>query len=167
MPTLHTYFYNGYDWERESKAVVASDGKGAGAVLWSIGVHVNFAIAELGFMDLGDLGLDDCPLGIHIWEGHSETRHSDDGEDDWLELVGKFRQPTLDEWEKIKNNTCPWPDNKPLHPLNEKASGPNWTSFGVIYDLSKKVSPEELRAEMDKVGWLRKEQCCEYPRFDT
>ena len=70
-----------------------------------------------------------------------------------------------DEWEKIKTNTCPWPDNKPLHPLNEKACGPNWPSFTHFYDLSKKLTPEELRVEMEKAGWFKKESCCEDPSF--
>lgn len=101
--TKHKYYYNGYDWERPSKAVVASDGKGSGAVLWTIGAHVNYIVQEeLGYMDLGDLGLDSCPLGVHIWEGHSEIRHHDSGEDDWLELVGKFRLPTLTSGKKLR-----------------------------------------------------------------
>jgi len=99
--------WEGYDWNTPSKAVVASDGKGCGAVLWTVGPHVAYVLNEVGLNELGDLGLDNCPKGIWIWEGTSKVYHSPDGEDDWMELLGEFRKPTFEEGELILENKCP------------------------------------------------------------
>lgn len=87
------------------RAVVASR-HGYGTILWSVG-HFSFDefLSNTG-RDLGDLGLDDAPDGIHVWEGRMESGWGDDGD---LDLEGTFRSPTDDEWNAIRQNRSPWP----------------------------------------------------------
>lgn len=67
-------------------------------------------IDEAGVGDLADLGLDDAPEGISVWEGSIRSVHyhtPDMNEHDWW-LEGKFREPSNEEWEAIRKNECPW-----------------------------------------------------------
>ncbi len=106
--------YGGWDWSKNSLAVIASRG-GEGAVLWWVGGHIDFELCESGISALGDLGLDDAPEGICVWDGvyvfHKDTSyyHDDGGES---EAVGDFRAPTDEEGEYIKRNECPWDANE-------------------------------------------------------
>ena len=97
------------DWSKPSKAVIVQ-GMGGGCVLFTAGPHVDSMINEAGVSDLDNLGLDDAPEGISIWEGGIETVHINTPDanewDSWL--VGKFRDPTSEEWESIRKNECPW-----------------------------------------------------------
>lgn len=99
-------------WEQPSKAVVACR-QGYGIVLWTAGPHVNQHIEELGVTDLGELGLDDAPDGITVWEGMLELAPYGHYPPDVVkhELRGAFRQPTDTEWAAIRNGECPWNDN--------------------------------------------------------
>jgi hypothetical protein len=102
--------WNGLRWELDSLAVVANDGGGNGCVLWTVGAHVAFEQQEGGLCQLGDLGLDDAPLGISIWTGKfiwspGSWEHPQDGS---VEPVGRFRPPTDDEWTAIHEGRCPW-----------------------------------------------------------
>ena len=56
------------DNEKASLVVVASTGHGAGVVLWYAG-SICFEFDAVGSAHLDDYGLDDCPIGIHVWEG--------------------------------------------------------------------------------------------------
>jgi len=98
------------DWSKPSLAVVACDANGHGCVLWTAGPHVSSLTDEAGVSDLSDLGLDDAPEGISIWEGIIKTVHThtpDANEyDSWLE--GSFRKPTIEEWDSIRRGECPW-----------------------------------------------------------
>lgn len=97
-------------WERDSLAVVACDGHGNGAVLWTVGPHIRFEIHEAGFRCLGDLGLDDAPRGVSVWTGR--VRYV--GGDGDVEAVteGAFRAPTDVEWLAILTNENPWNDQE-------------------------------------------------------
>jgi hypothetical protein len=103
-----------YDWSKPSLAVVACDGNGHGCVLWTAGPHVESLVHEAGVTNLSDLGLDDAPEGISIWEGTIKTVHHNTPDaneyDSWLE--GSFREPTSKEWESIRKNECPWNDDE-------------------------------------------------------
>lgn len=97
------------EWRSVSKAVVACDGCGNGAILFYFGSGFESDI-ECGIADLGDFGLDDAPLGISIWEGKhiwcpGGYECPDDGD---FSLDGKFRNPTEKEWLEIKLNKSPW-----------------------------------------------------------
>ncbi len=61
--------WGNYDFSKPALAVVASDGRGNGAVLWTVGAHLNLEIEEMGLHRLDELWLDDAPLGISVWEG--------------------------------------------------------------------------------------------------
>ncbi len=99
--------WNDFDYSKPSLAVIASDGDGHGCVLSTVGVHIEFEIKEAGLHDLGDLGMDDAPRGISIWEGKTESHRDHEGDvDTWLE--GAFRQPTEQEWAAIVRGECPW-----------------------------------------------------------
>lgn len=102
---------SGYDFSKPSKAVIACDGDGRGIVLWYTGAHLCGEICEHGcgvFLD--DLGLDDAPEGISVWEGiYRGTRHeTTDGVEYDTEVSGSFREPTTEEWADICVNLCPW-----------------------------------------------------------
>jgi hypothetical protein len=102
--------WNGLRWEVPSLGVIANDAGGHGCVLWAVGAHLRFEIEECGLRQLGDLGLDDAPHGIAIWEGKylwtpGGWENPDDGE---MHPVGKFRAPTHEEWAAIREGRCPW-----------------------------------------------------------
>lgn len=97
------------DWSKPSKAVIANGCQG-GSILFCAGPHVQSFIDEAGSSHLDDLGLDDAPEGISIWEGKIKTVHyhtPDCNEhDSWLD--GSYRRPTSEEWAAIQANECPW-----------------------------------------------------------
>lgn len=98
------------DWGKASLAVIASDGKGNGCALHWVGIHFEQWRSDVG-SSLKDLGLDDAPCGISVWEGKIESERDYYGETDaWLE--GEFREPTLEEWDCINHDDCPWDDNE-------------------------------------------------------
>lgn len=105
--------WNGLSWEWSSKAVIACDGHD-GCVLWCIGAHIRFEIEECGLRALGDLGLDDAPHGISIWEGKylwspGGWENPQDGE---MNPSGSFRAPTAEEWIAIREGRCPWDEQQ-------------------------------------------------------
>lgn len=95
-----------YDWSKPSRAVVACDGHGNGCVLFTVGAHVNYEMRENGIRSLGDLGLDDAPEGLSIWEGKTKTSGVGEDIETWLE--GEFRGPTPEEDAAIVSGRCPW-----------------------------------------------------------
>lgn len=90
-----------YDFSKTSLAVVACDGHGNGCILHHVGGHIAFDLSEVG-RGLGDIGLDNAPEGISVWEG----RHVGSGED--VTLEGDFRDPTDAEAAAIAAGECPW-----------------------------------------------------------
>jgi len=103
-----------YDFENPSKAVIANVG-GDGVVLWYVGGHLDYEINEAGMgVDLCNLGLDDAPEGLSVWEGKyiGHKHETMDGTEYETECVGEFRDPTEDEWELIRQNVCPWGDDE-------------------------------------------------------
>ncbi len=98
------------NWGKASKAVVACTGNGHGAVLWTAGPHVQQMIDDCSAA-LDELGLDDAPEGISVWEGKLEGGRSGYYGDDYdCELRGAFRDPTEEEWSAIRRGECPWSD---------------------------------------------------------
>jgi len=109
------YTKDGKTWM--SCAVVATDGNGNGVLLHAFGPAIDWHIDQSG-TDLVDLGLDWCPSpGVWVWEGTMGTvrRQSIEYGEDWdFEVTGDWRAPTLEEWDRIKENECPWDkDNLP------------------------------------------------------
>jgi len=99
-----------FKWELPSRAIVACR-NGVGAVLWFVGAHLTYEMQEGPGTDLCDLGLDDAPDGISVWEGtyhYDAPAYYSDGEPGYPEPKGSFRQPTPEEWAKIQQNECPW-----------------------------------------------------------
>lgn len=99
-------------WELDSFAVVACDGEGHGCVLWTAGPYMQSEMDQVGTKVLSDLGLDDAPLGISVWEGKyvwhpGSYEYPMDGDS---EASGKFREPTDAEWAAIREGRCPWND---------------------------------------------------------
>lgn len=94
----------------QGKGVITCDGNGNGVVLWPVGV-LRMETDGSG-STLVDLGLDDAPLGLSVWEGtyHFEESITDPG-DGVLMPLGDFRLPTSEEWEAIKAGKCPWPEH--------------------------------------------------------
>lgn len=98
------------DWP--SKAVIACDGDGRGCVLWYEGGALDNEIRECGFHELSELGLDNAPAGISIWEGTYVWMPGGyecpaDG-DFVVGSASAFREPTEDEWVAIREKRSPW-----------------------------------------------------------
>lgn len=92
-----------------SKAVVVN-GTHSGCVLFYAGRHITEEIEETGLHTLSDLGLDDAPFGINIWEGvyvwvPGNWEYPQDVES---RPEGSFRPPTNEEWQAIMANQNPW-----------------------------------------------------------
>lgn len=87
----------------ESIALVAN-ANGKGVVLAFDGLGIESMIDGVG-REIDNLGLDDGPSGISIWEG--ECRSHRDGDDD-AELVGAFRALTPEEWQRLATTGVPW-----------------------------------------------------------
>ena len=113
-----------WDWNKKSLAVIASHG-GDGAVLWWVGGHLDYEISEGYASSLGDLGLDNAPNGICVWEGvydyHSDKSYYDN-DGGYTEANGEFRVPTDEEWEYIRENRCPWDANDWMKEKHMQAS---------------------------------------------
>lgn len=92
-----------------SRAVIANS-NGNGAVLWCAGPCIENEVREVSSR-LDDLGLDDAPHGISIWEGRYVWRSTswenhlegDSGPE------GAFRAPNDEEWQAIREGRNPWP----------------------------------------------------------
>lgn len=99
------------DWEKASLGVIVTNGV-YGCVLFHVGAHLCDMI-ENGSSNLDDLGLDDAPVGITVWEGkiHGSFHDTVDGREYESELVGAFRAPTDVEWAAIREGKCPWDEN--------------------------------------------------------
>ncbi len=98
-----------------SRAVIANGrSNGNGCVVWWTGTHLHYEIHEAGLSDLSDLGLDDAPHGISVWEGyyHYTQDFSPEGVNEGGEAIphGVFRAPTAEEWAAIHENRTPWPE---------------------------------------------------------
>lgn len=93
-----------------SRAVVVNHDQCVGIVLWYTD-HSRISM-EIDAMSrrLDDLGLDDAPEGISIWEGDYVwcPGSYECPQDGYSEPVGKFRTPTEDEWKAIREGRSPW-----------------------------------------------------------
>jgi hypothetical protein len=89
----------------ESIALVASNGK-TGVVLACDGRGIEYFVDGLGGA-LDDLGLDDAPEGLSIWEGVLRSTRSYEGEHD-AHLEGAFRPLTAEERARVVAGEEPW-----------------------------------------------------------
>jgi len=90
-----------------NRAVVASR-NGRGVVLFYSGDWIQHEIDEEHHDDLDELGLEDAPDGISVWEGYPVTR-GNNPETMYTEGEGTFRRPTAREWGSIEGGESPWP----------------------------------------------------------
>lgn len=98
-----------YGWNSDpGRFLVACDGEGNGCILAFVG-HIELMF-ECGSKKLEDLGLDNAPEGLSIWEGSvvDTTYESIDGTDYDCELQGDFRKLTEDEWEAFRKGENLW-----------------------------------------------------------
>lgn len=109
-----------------SRAVIANGKRGGAVIFAAPDSYVAHQVCEYG-PPLGDLGLDDAPIGISIWEGDYVWRSTSyeyplEGDED---PVGAFRAPTDDEWAAIREGRNPWgeePEDEPdIDDPNESA----------------------------------------------
>ena len=94
-----------------SKAVIANMKGTVGIVLWSnTDSQIEHEIGSIGSRRLDDLGLDNAPDGISIWEGAFAWTPGpwDCPADGQLDPDGKFRAPTDEEWVAIREGRSPW-----------------------------------------------------------
>ena len=98
--------------EQVSHALIAN-GRHNGCVLEYGGPGIEGEIDEHGIHDLDDLGLDDAPLGLSVWEGTAAYWQSGNPMDglEWnAELRGAFRVLTSDEWARVAQCKALWPE---------------------------------------------------------
>lgn len=104
--------YSEADWDRKSLAVIACDGDGGVAVLWTVGPHIEYLRDELGVILPDDLGIGVTPPGLWVCEGvvigvrHPATLNRLEECD--LVFYGVKRPLTEDEWAAVKNYENPW-----------------------------------------------------------
>jgi hypothetical protein len=81
-----------------------------GCVLYAVGAHLRFEIEEGGLHELGELGIDDAPAGISVWEGTFIWQPGgwECPQDGDMFPKGVFRPPTAEEWQSIREGRCPW-----------------------------------------------------------
>lgn len=83
-------------------------------MLWTVGAYLRFEMEEAGLCRLGELGLDDAPRGISIWEGKYVWQSGgwECPQDGSMHPKGTFRAPTDEEWAAIREGRCPWDEVK-------------------------------------------------------
>ncbi len=106
--------WGGYDFEKPSLAVVTTNDRDEGILLWYVGGHIAMEVKEAGLSHLDDLGLHPPEAGVWIWEGRyiwssGSYEYPMDGSSD---PVGNWRKPTEEEWQTIKDGDCPWDDEE-------------------------------------------------------
>ena len=87
------------------RAIIASR-RGHGCVLYYSGTRIEYAIDEVCMHQLSDLGLDDAPDGLSVWEG----TYSVDLSGETMEPDGEFRDLDGFEWLDIVNGVDPFGD---------------------------------------------------------
>jgi hypothetical protein len=105
--------WGGYDFSKDSLAVVAYGLRDEMCVLWTVGPHVLMELDEYCLSAM-DILTEPENHGIWVWEGRGIWRpggfeYPEDGE---IELVGTYRAPTEEEWQAIRENRCPWDDEE-------------------------------------------------------
>lgn len=97
--------------KRPSRALIAM-GPHHGCLLEWDGSDIEYEVEQIGSL-LDDLGLDDAPSGLSIWEGeyvYTPGRSTPDGySDPDVQSNGVFRDLTSEEWEKVRLNEDLWP----------------------------------------------------------
>jgi hypothetical protein len=99
-----------WDKAKNSLAIIACDERGNGCVLWHVGFHISNEIQEIGLSSLVDLGLDDAPHRISVWEG--KYSYFGDGDDTEARPQGIFRNPTFEEWAATIAGVNPWKEEE-------------------------------------------------------
>jgi len=103
-----------------SKAVCVVAEGGNGHVIYKFGQDIECEIDVMG-SHIDDLGLGDCPVGVHVWEGNyrCNTYHTMDGTDYDSEPIGTFRDPTVQEWDDIRCGVNPWTSRDNVQVLDD------------------------------------------------
>ena len=106
-----------------SRAVIALGAGGRGCVLHYDGPHLSYEIEDAGLYEVSDLGLDDAPPGVSVWEGTyvwcpGTWECPQDG--DW-EPRGTFRPLTDEEWARIRAGSEPWTKRSAFDAMAEQA----------------------------------------------
>lgn len=114
--------WGNYDFDKDSLAVVVLGEFDKMCVLWTAGPHVRMEIEEAGVFADEVLPAPD-EEGVWVWEGRGiwypgSYECPDDGS---IELEGKYRKPTDEEWQAIREGCCPWNDEE--WKLKEGAEG--------------------------------------------
>ena len=94
-----------------NQAVIAMGVCGRGCVLFFRGPDLKYEIRDNGVTDLGDLGLDDAPSGLLVWEGHYyyEPEYAEGMIEGYTSHpVGTFRSLTEAELDDVNHGIDPW-----------------------------------------------------------
>jgi hypothetical protein len=104
--------------EWTTSRVLIAMGPKSGAVLEYQGSGITIEMEEAGLYGLDDLGLDDAPSGLSIWEGDYvyEPGYVDGYEapgEGMSSPKGRFRQLTPEEWATVSEAKPLWPELAP------------------------------------------------------
>ncbi len=100
------------DLKREEPSrLVIMNWKGKGVAGFPSDVAMEQELSDVSPL-LADLGLDDAPDGVSIWQGKVRWyKCGYPGEEEWnSELIGEFRRPTADEMAALAAGVWPWPN---------------------------------------------------------
>lgn len=125
---------SGWLTTKPGRAVVANDKTGNGIVLWAVG-DVAQEVEDISPM-LQDVGLNDAPVGVSVWEGNVHWFQSGWETPEWeAELKGVFRAPTEEEWGAIRRGLSPWDKNEWLiEEAREDSTAPATIDSGCQFD---------------------------------
>ena len=98
--------YEVEDWDLPSYALIAM-GESNGTVVYWRGPHIGAEVVECS-SDLEDLGLDDCPVGLWVWEGRYVVETYYDTYECDTTPEGTFRKLTEQEIQALVEGRCPW-----------------------------------------------------------
>lgn len=113
VPTsIETETWGNYNFEKPSVAIVAAGISNGLVVIATAGPHVRMEMEEYGLCANDILPFPE--IGIWIWEGIGVWYSGpyEDPTSGETRLEGKYREPTLQEWEAIRKGECPWDDEE-------------------------------------------------------
>lgn len=142
-------------WAKHDSIALIASRNGQGCVLVYDGAGIQADIEKgVGSTDIEQLGLDDAPDGLSIWEGKLMVWREREGEYD-SDLKGTFRSLTEEEWENFRSTGKPWTyapqEIEPFSTLEEALAIARTEYFGETEQesLGQFLSCEAFECRMD------------------
>lgn len=108
-----------YKSEVPSRVLLATSPMNTGVLLDYVGRGAAELVEAHGLVGLADLGLDDAPRGLAIWEGDWRVAA------DECTPIGRFRRLTDTEWTALRDGRVLWDDSLWLRAGAAKCADPD------------------------------------------